>query len=234
MCHNPVKPPPKLNSYSFIKNRSYSSISRCTPDQSKSLFSIPANLQLIGELDAHQGCVNTLSWNSTGSLLVSGSDDCHLMIHNWPRLLTQLTIRYDMIRISEYRCILFLLYYVIWVLFILIYSSFKLLHSIPSGHVANIFSAHFLPRTHDSQIISCAGNGTIHLTYIDRPDSYGNYPFYCNKKVTYQLAVTDYCPYEFLSCGEDGTVRVFDLRVKQKCLCRLQECKVNKLVSDHY
>lgn len=30
----------------------------------------------------HQGCVNTLSWNESGSLLLSGSDDQHLVVTN--------------------------------------------------------------------------------------------------------------------------------------------------------
>lgn len=39
-------------------------------------------LGLIQTLPLHQGCVNTLSWNESGSLLLSGSDDQHLVVTN--------------------------------------------------------------------------------------------------------------------------------------------------------
>lgn len=39
----------------------------------------------------------------------------------------------------------------------------------------------------------------------------------------FQVITTPGDPNTFLSCGEDGTVRQFDLRTKTKCLCR--ECK---------
>jgi nuclear receptor interaction protein len=39
-------------------------------------------LGLIKKLEIHQGCVNTICWNSTGEFLLSGSDDQHLIITN--------------------------------------------------------------------------------------------------------------------------------------------------------
>ena len=41
--------------------------------------------------------------------------------------------------------------------------------------------------------------------------------------LNFQVITTPGDPNTFLSCGEDGTVRQFDLRTKTKCLCR--ECK---------
>lgn len=35
-------------------------------------------LSLVTKLKSHGGCVNTVQWNSTGDLLVSGSDDCNV------------------------------------------------------------------------------------------------------------------------------------------------------------
>ena len=103
--------------------------------------------------------------------------------------------------------------------------------SIPSGHTSNIFSAHFLPRSGNREIVSCAGNGTIHLTYVDRPDLYGYHPFLCHKSTCYEVAVSPWDPQEFYSCGEDGCVRLYDLRRKRKCLCRHTDCKEDVLVS---
>lgn len=39
-----------------------------------------------GKLTGHRGCVNTIEFNSTGELLVSGSDDRQIMLWDWARL----------------------------------------------------------------------------------------------------------------------------------------------------
>ncbi|KAK6247537.1 hypothetical protein QUC31_019102 [Theobroma cacao] len=40
-------------------------------------------INLYGELNGHEECVNTVEFNSTGDLLVSGSDDKHVVLWNW-------------------------------------------------------------------------------------------------------------------------------------------------------
>ncbi|CAL5389144.1 unnamed protein product [Camellia sinensis] len=40
-------------------------------------------IDLYGKLSGHAGCVNTVQFNSTGDLLVSGSDDRQVMFWNW-------------------------------------------------------------------------------------------------------------------------------------------------------
>lgn len=40
-------------------------------------------LNLYGKLNGHRGCVNDLEFNSTGDLLVSGSDDKQVIFWNW-------------------------------------------------------------------------------------------------------------------------------------------------------
>ncbi|KAI2663262.1 DDB1- and CUL4-associated factor 6 [Labeo rohita] len=37
-------------------------------------------LKLEASLDVHNGCVNTICWNDTGEYILSGSDDCNLII----------------------------------------------------------------------------------------------------------------------------------------------------------
>lgn len=41
--------------------------------------------------------------------------------------------------------------------------------------------------------------------------------FTCHTGTTYEIATIPGEPHSFLSCGEDGTVRWFDLRIKDKC-----------------
>lgn len=40
-------------------------------------------LALHKKLDKHRGCVNTVSFNTEGDILVSGSDDRMVMLWNW-------------------------------------------------------------------------------------------------------------------------------------------------------
>lgn len=40
-------------------------------------------IDLYGKLIGHVGCVNSVEFNSTGDLLVSGSDDTHVMFWDW-------------------------------------------------------------------------------------------------------------------------------------------------------
>ena len=41
------------------------------------------SLDIVNELGGHSGCVNALSWSTSGRLLASGSDDQHLNIHSY-------------------------------------------------------------------------------------------------------------------------------------------------------
>ncbi|XP_065057711.1 DDB1- and CUL4-associated factor 6-like isoform X2 [Rhopilema esculentum] len=104
----------------------------------------------------------------------------------------------------------------------------RLLESIRSGHQANIFSAKFLPLTSDKKIVSCCGSGMIHYNELGIDMYYGHNYFNCHAGTTYEVSVIPGNPNSFLSCGEDGTVRHFDLRVKSNCYC--QECKDDILV----
>ncbi|KAL7127712.1 hypothetical protein ABFS83_14G269600 [Erythranthe nasuta] len=45
--------------------------------------SLVRRLTLERELEGHRGCVNTIAWNSEGSLLISGSDDTQLNIWSY-------------------------------------------------------------------------------------------------------------------------------------------------------
>ncbi|KAK3782716.1 hypothetical protein RRG08_037716 [Elysia crispata] len=86
-----------------------------------------------------------------------------------------------------------------------------------SGHRSNIFSAKFLPSSSDKEVISCSGSGEIFYTDIEREDTYGTHRFDCHFGSTYKLLVVPNEAATFLSCGDDGTVRFFDLRMKTSC-----------------
>lgn len=39
-------------------------------------------MALLKRLKVHTGCVNSVCWNATGDLILSGSDDQHLVLTN--------------------------------------------------------------------------------------------------------------------------------------------------------
>ena len=41
-------------------------------------------LELMYKLECHSGCVNSLNFNSSGTLLASGSDDLNICLWDWP------------------------------------------------------------------------------------------------------------------------------------------------------
>lgn len=96
--------------------------------------------------------------------------------------------------------------------------NYKVLSDYKTTHRANIFSAKFLPATGDTNIVSCSGDGMILYTDLVRPHETRDCRFSCHAGTAYEVHTLPRDPNCFLSCGEDGTVRCFDLRVKRRCL----------------
>uniref|UniRef100_A0A8C8XEZ4 DDB1 and CUL4 associated factor 6 n=1 Tax=Panthera leo TaxID=9689 RepID=A0A8C8XEZ4_PANLE len=104
------------------------------------------------------------------------------------------------------------------------------LTTVRSGHRANIFSAKFLPCTNDKQIVSCSGDGVIFYTNVEQDaETNRQCQFTCHYGTTYEIMTVPNDPYTFLSCGEDGTVRWFDTRIKTSCT--KEDCKDDILIN---
>ncbi|KAG9348953.1 hypothetical protein JZ751_029270 [Albula glossodonta] len=102
--------------------------------------------------------------------------------------------------------------------------------TIRSGHRANIFSAKFMPCTNDRQIVSCSGDGIIYYTNTEEsPEVNRQCQFTCHYGTAYEIMTVPNDPYTFLSCGEDGTVRWFDVRTKTSCT--KEDCKDDILIN---
>jgi WD repeat-containing protein 42A len=141
----------------------------------------PSNIALLEkhtELRGHRGCVNSVQFNDSGSLLVSGSDDTKLMLwdtETWKRV-------------------------AVW----------------NSDHTANIFHARFMPCSNDSRIVSCAGDGEVRLSQCEEGSSNWSVVrvFPQHRDRVKKVALEPGNPNLILSCAEDGTVREFDLRIR--------------------
>ncbi|XP_066520867.1 DDB1- and CUL4-associated factor 6-like isoform X2 [Hoplias malabaricus] len=106
--------------------------------------------------------------------------------------------------------------------------SRKVFCSVHSQHRANIYSAKFMPESGDHWIVSSAGDGDIHYSNISRSPNIMQYKFTCHTGTVYEILTVPKDPHTFLSCGEDGTVRWFDLRLKKEC--SQSRCKDDVLI----
>ncbi|KAK0182367.1 hypothetical protein PV327_000515 [Microctonus hyperodae] len=181
----------KPNFFHEIYNQPYDYDSRFRLTSScKASLQLIQRMSLLERLKVHNGCVNSICWNNTGELILSGSDDQHLVLTN-------------------------------------VYN-YKVLTDYKTSHRANIFSAKFLPNNGDHRIVSCSGDGIILYTDLQRTsDTYHN-QFNCHNGTAYEIATVPGEPHTFFSCGEDCTVRYFDLRVKSSC--NTPRCKEDILI----
>ncbi|KAJ4828567.1 hypothetical protein Tsubulata_029452 [Turnera subulata] len=174
------------NIYSLLDNR-YSDVRHDAGHSLQIHSSLIRRLSQENELEGHQGCVNAISWNSSGSLLISGSDDTRLNI--WS------------------------------------YTGRKLLHSIDTGHSANIFCTKFVPETSDELVVSGAGDAEVRLFNLSHlsgggTDSNAISPsalYQCHTRRVKKLAVEVGNPNVVWSASEDGTLRQHDFREGASC-----------------
>ncbi|XP_076766443.1 DDB1- and CUL4-associated factor 6 isoform X1 [Xylocopa sonorina] len=158
---------------------------------SKASLQMMQRMALLKRLKVHNGCVNSVCWNASGELILSGSDDQHLVLTNA--------------------------------------HNYEVLTDYKTSHRANIFSAKFLPNSGDHRVVSCSGDGIILYTDLMRRTKTFHNQFNCHVGTTYEIATIPGEPHNFLSCGEDGTVRWFDLRIKDKC--NASRCTEDVLIS---
>lgn len=151
------------------------------------------------KLPVHDGCVNTICWNKTGEHILSGSDDCNLCITKPNYLFDQST-------------------------------SYTVLHKIPTHHLGNIFCARFMPNSGDTKIVSCSSQGPVivHDIYATDP-SEGLLSYNCHSSTIYEVLPIPDNDRVFLSCSEDKTLRLFDIRVHSSC-SRASSCGHPELI----
>ncbi|XP_046445011.1 DDB1- and CUL4-associated factor 6-like [Daphnia pulex] len=140
-------------------------------------------------LAVHSGCVNTIQWNLSGDLILSGSDDRKLAVTRW--IDGQMTMQ------------------------------------VKGLHKTNIMSAKFLPQTGDRQAVSCSGDGVVMVSDLEKEDGSLQDVFRCHQGPVYEVITVESEPNTFLSVGEDGTARWFDLRATKTC--PTLRCKENIL-----
>ncbi|XP_022768413.1 WD and tetratricopeptide repeats protein 1-like isoform X2 [Durio zibethinus] len=105
------------------------------------------------------------------------------------------------------------------------YAGRKLLHSIETGHSANIFCTKFIPETSDELVVSGAGDAEVRLFNLSRVSERGlndvattpSALYQCHTRRVKKLAVEVGNPNVVWSASEDGTLRQHDFREGTSC-----------------
>ncbi|EHA8588801.1 putative WD and tetratricopeptide repeats protein 1 [Cocos nucifera] len=105
------------------------------------------------------------------------------------------------------------------------YNNRRLLHSVETGHSANIFCTKFVPETSDELVVSGAGDTEVRLFNISRLNGKRSEEialepaalYRCHSRRVKKLAVEVGNPNVVWSASEDGTVRQHDFRESGSC-----------------
>ncbi|XP_021862674.2 protein ALTERED SEED GERMINATION 2 isoform X1 [Spinacia oleracea] len=163
--------------------------------------SMVRRLSLERELEGHIGCVNTIAWNSKGTLLISGSDDTQINIwrHSDRKLLNSIETGHS----SNIFCTKFVPE-----------TSDEIVVSGAGDAEVRVFN------------ISCLSGGRAEEIQETAMTPYAH--FQCHTRRVKKLAVEVGNPNVIWSASEDGTLRQHDLR--EGCSCppagsSNQECR---------
>lgn len=199
---------------------------------SGSLFAVE-RLELAQKLERHTGCVNSLNFNRSGDLLVSGSDDLKVIVWNWA---TNTPIHQVH---TQHKENVFQSKFVEMAentsgLNIVTSSrdgSVRLVSIDPSGGPSNsrVLATHrqgvhkiALIEGHPQELLSAAEEGNV--LRIDlrekKPQKLLTLRNGSRRVPLYSIASHPLDPIEFCVCGGDQFVRVYDQRNVGKCLRR--------------
>ncbi|KAL6715633.1 hypothetical protein ACLMJK_006594 [Lecanora helva] len=171
------------------------------------------DLDIVNELGGHSGCVNALSWSTSGKLLASGSDDQHLNIHSYqpdssvsPFALTTTVATGHAANIFSVK--------------FMPHSNDRTLVTAAGDAEVRVFDIEHSARSAETSArsnVQSAGRGQRFqnmyrgVRYLS--DYNTNARVYRSHADRVKRIVTESSPNLFLTCSEDGEVRQFDLRL---------------------
>eukprot|EP01090_Pellita_catalonica_P012144 TRINITY_DN2578_c0_g1_i1.p1 TRINITY_DN2578_c0_g1~~TRINITY_DN2578_c0_g1_i1.p1 ORF type:complete len:646 (+),score=79.97 TRINITY_DN2578_c0_g1_i1:113-1939(+) len=93
--------------------------------------------------------------------------------------------------------------------------NYKLIQTIDTGHVRNIFCALFVPFSRDRQVVTLGMDGQVRYNEVEHDNQNGRI-LACTDHMVLNGAFRPFSSSVFLSSHGDGTVRLFDIRTKQQ------------------
>lgn len=185
------------------------------------------DLDIVNELEGHNGCVNALSWSSSGRLLASGSDDNRVNIHSYHPESSTSQFSLTTSIMTGHRANIFSVKF-------MPYSNDRTLVSATddvrifdiehSGHSA-LRSAR--TSSHASRSIGMRVDA-VTLTQGDT-----NAKVFRSHFDTVKRIVTEDTPFYFLTCSNDGDVRQWDIRQPSKAYPRARDSMLPQWARDN-
>ncbi|CAF0814523.1 unnamed protein product [Adineta ricciae] len=223
--------PPTVNRHLYLRQRELGIFHRPRQRTTSRVFheniiasrNIVQRMKVSHSLDAHNGCVNALSFNRIGTLLASASDDLQIVVWEWTR--PQIAAMFD----SHHRSNVF------QAKFVPLSCDYKIVSCARDGEVRlaelhssgtlsstkkiaqHLSSAHKLSvdTTTGTDIFSCGEDGVVY--HIDLRDNKPNKLLTVsnertNKLPLYSIELNRNHQNEFVVAGMDPHIRLFDRR----------------------
>ncbi|KAL8767976.1 MAG: hypothetical protein Q9209_005647 [Squamulea sp. 1 TL-2023] len=169
------------------------------------------NLDIVNELGGHSGCVNALSWSSSGKLLASGSDDQHLNIHSYQPDSSTAQFALATTVSTGHSANIFSVKF-------MPHSGDQTIVTCAGDCEVRVFDIENSGRTTipNGRTSSTTSRARLHnmykgVQYLSHGDT--NTRVYQSHADRVKRIVTESSPFLFLTCSEDGEVRQFDLRL---------------------
>ncbi|KAI4264119.1 MAG: hypothetical protein L6R42_000756 [Xanthoria sp. 1 TBL-2021] len=173
--------------------------------------SLVENLDIVNELGGHSGCVNALSWSSSGRLLASGSDDQHLNIHSYQPESSTAQFALNTTVSTGHSANIFSVKF-------MPHSDDRTIVTCAGDCEVRVVDIENSGRTTipSGTTDSTTRRAQLHnmykgVQYLSHGDT--NTRVYRSHADRVKRIVTESSPFLFLTCSEDGEVRQFDLRL---------------------
>ncbi|KRY56217.1 DDB1- and CUL4-associated factor 8 [Trichinella britovi] len=160
-------------------------------------------LTAMKTMEAHDGCVNCLDFHSAGRLLISGSDDCRLVLWDW-------ALGKPLVTVPSGHT------HNIFQVFIYCFSTSKI------TVFKFLLQAKFTPVLDDGGIVTSAYDGQVRYLKVSPDGSVSiSKQLVLHEEAAHSISIVSHNPNVILSCGSDGYVFEIDLRedVPKRLFC---------------
>ncbi|KAF2476321.1 WD and tetratricopeptide repeat-containing protein [Lindgomyces ingoldianus] len=183
------------------------------------------DMDIVNELEGHNGCVNALCWSRSGRLLASGSDDHRINIHSYHPESSNSQFNLTTSIVTGHSSNIFSVKF-------MPYSNDRTIVSATDDvRIFDIeYSGHSALGSSSSGRRRTGINGATNGVTLTEGDT--NAKAFRSHSDTVKRIVTEDNPFYFLTCSEDGDVRQWDIRQPSKTYPAPKDSMVPRWAAD--